>query len=114
MLLIAEDGDVAGSIGYWQIERNGAAAYETGWEVLGRYHGRGIGTRAGAALMQRLAAVARHRHVFAFPLPENAGSNGICRRLGFELLAVEEVEFPRGHWSPHNVWRLDLSTYRPS
>jgi RimJ/RimL family protein N-acetyltransferase len=108
MLRIAVGGEVVGSIGYWEITRDGALAYETGWEIVTAHQGRGIGTRAAAALMARLKPLAAFRYVFAFPTPDNPGSNGICRKLGFELVAVEEAEYPQGVWSPHNIWRLDL------
>lgn len=108
MLRIERSGEIVGSIGYWEITRNGAPAYEAGWEVRKPYHGLGIGRLAAEMLMARLRPVARNRHLFAFPTPENPGSNGICRRLGFEMLGLEEIEYPAGFWSPHNVWRLDL------
>jgi len=113
MLRIAADGDIVGSIGYWQIERAGAPAYEAGWEILTAHHGRGFGGAAAALLMARLKPLARHAHVYAFPTPDNPGSNGICRRLGFALLAVERLEYPAGVFAPHNVWRLDLSGFVP-
>ncbi|MBL8596874.1 MAG: GNAT family N-acetyltransferase [Devosia sp.] len=108
MLRIAADGEIVGSICYWETERDGAPAYETGWEVLPAHHGRGLGVAAARALLDRLRPLARHRYVFAFPTPDNPASNGICRKLGFELLGVEDTEYPTGVWSPHNVWRLDL------
>jgi RimJ/RimL family protein N-acetyltransferase len=111
MLCIAAGGEIVGSIGYWEIERNDQPAYETGWEILAERHGRGIGGAAAKALMQRLQPIARHRYVFAFPTPENPGSNGICRKLGFELIAVEDAEYPKGVFSLHNIWRLDLSAF---
>ena len=115
MLRIGADGEIVGSIGYWEIERNGEPVYETGWEILVEHHGRGIGSAAAGALMHRLQAVARHRYVFAFPTPENPGSNGICRKLGFELISTEDAEYPKGVFSPHNIWRLDLSAFpRPA
>jgi RimJ/RimL family protein N-acetyltransferase len=113
MLRIAVDGAVVGSIGYWQIERDGAPAYETGWEILSAWHGRGIGGGAAALLLARLAPLACHAHVYAFPTPDNPGSNGICRRLGFTLLTVEQLEYPAGVFAPHNIWRLDLSAFVP-
>jgi hypothetical protein len=39
---------------------------------------------------------------------ENAPSNAICRRLGFELLRACEFEFPKGHFMACNDWCLDL------
>ena len=113
MLLVAAGGAVVGSIGYWQVERDGAPAYETGWEIRTAEHGRGLGGAAAAALLARLAPRARHAHVYAFPTPDNPGSNGICRRLGFALLGVESLEYPAGIFAPHNVWRLDLSAFVP-
>lgn len=108
MLLIAADGETVGSIGYWETERDGSPAYETGWGILPSRQGRGLGAGATRLLLDRLRPIALHRYVFAFPTPENPGSNGICRKLGFELLGVEEAEYPKGVWAPHNVWRLDL------
>ena len=113
MLRISADGMIAGSVGYWEHEEAGEAAYEAGWELLPAFHGEGIGTRATAALLARLQPIARHRFVYAYPTPENAGSNGICRRLGFELTGVGDFEYPRGIFSPHNIWRLDLPGWLP-
>jgi RimJ/RimL family protein N-acetyltransferase len=113
MVRIGVEGVVVGSIGYWEIEWRGEKAYETGWEILPEHHGRGIGGAAATALMARLKQAARHPYVLAFPTPENPGSNGICRKLGFELVAVEDVEYPKGMFSPHNIWRLDLRRLPP-
>ena len=110
MMMVALEGEVVGSVGYWEIERAGERAYETGWGILPAFQGRGLGVSATRLRMERLKPVAVHRHVFAFPMPETPGSNGICRNLGFELLGVEEVEYPKGVWSPHNVGRLDLQS----
>jgi RimJ/RimL family protein N-acetyltransferase len=113
MLRIAVGGTVVGSIGYWEISRDGGMAYEAGWEILAAQHGRGYGAGAAQAVIARLRPIALHRYVFAFPTPDNPGSNGICRKLGFDLLGVEEAEYPRGVWAPHNVWRLDLRSDSP-
>lgn len=109
MLRIAVDGEIVGSVGYWQIERDGEGAYEMGWEIIESFHGRGFGSAAAGAMLDRLRPVAQLRHVFAFPTPDNAGSNGICRKLGFVLAGVEDFEYPKGVWGPHNVWRYELS-----
>lgn len=113
MMMIGLDGEIVGSVGYWETEWKGEAAYETGWAILPAHQGRGLGVAATRAIMGRLKPVAKHRYVFAFPTPENPGSNGICRKLGFELLGVEEAEYPKGVWAPHNVWRLDLTSALP-
>jgi len=114
MLRIAVNGVVAGSIGYWTIERPDGPAYEAGWELLVAFHGKGIGKRALRLMLDRLKPVARHRYVFAFPTSDNAASNGLCRGLGFESLAAEDFEYPLGTISPHNVWRFDVSQWNGS
>lgn len=113
MLLISVDGEVAGSVGYWARDEEDERIYEMGWELLSAFHGRGLGTMAASALLQRLQPVAKHRYVYAYPTPANAGSNGICRKLGFELIGVDDFEYPKGVVSPHNIWRLDLPSWRP-
>ncbi len=113
MLMVAVDGVVAGSVGYWEREEAGEPSYEIGWELLIAFHGRGLGSAAATALLERLRPVARHRFVYAYPTPANVGSNGICRKLGFTLLGTGDFEYPLGTFSPHNIWRLDLSAPAP-
>ncbi|HEX3055163.1 MAG TPA: hypothetical protein VHP82_03380, partial [Gaiellaceae bacterium] len=50
----------------------------------------------------------KHRFMHAFPNVDNAASNAICVKLGFELLETCEFEFPKGHFMTCNDWRLDL------
>jgi hypothetical protein len=50
----------------------------------------------------------KHLFMHAFPNVDNATSNAICRKLGFELLEACEFEFPKGHFMTCNDWRLDL------
>lgn len=113
MLRIAVDGDVVGSVGYWERDGAGEQIYELGWELLPRAHRRGIGTAATAALLARLQPFARHRFAYAYPTPDNAGSNGICRKLGFSLMSTGDFEYPKGIFSPHNIWRLELRAWSP-
>ena len=113
MLRVAVDGAVAGSVGYWEHEEAGEPSYEMGWELLIAFHGRGIGSAAAAALLGRLRPIARHRFVYAYPTPENAGSNGICHKLGFTLLGTGDFEYPAGIFSPHKIWRLELTPAAP-
>lgn len=108
MMRIAVNGEVVGSVGYWEIERSGEKAYEMGWAVVPTHQGQSLGASGTGAMIARLKPVATHRFVFALPAPDNPGSNGICRRLGFELVGVEQAEYPKGVWSPHNAWKLDL------
>ncbi len=98
----------AGSVNFWDREWKGEQVYEMGWAVVPELQGRGI-----ASVMVGLAAeVARETKrrpaVHAFPSVDNARSNGICRRVGFELFGEERFEYPKGHWMQCNDWRLWL------
>jgi len=71
-----------------------------------------LGVAAGVWVRTR-----RRTHLFAatpflgmhaFPSVDNAPSNAICRRLGFELLEACEFEYPKEHFMTCNDWRLDL------
>jgi RimJ/RimL family protein N-acetyltransferase len=82
---------------------------EMGWSVLPAFQGRGIAA-AGTTLA---IAVARseqtRRFLHAFPSVDNAPSNAICRKVGFELVAACDFEYPPGHAMRCNEWRLDLT-----
>jgi RimJ/RimL family protein N-acetyltransferase/predicted nucleotidyltransferase len=101
-------GEAVGSVGYWEKEWQGEMIYETGWGVLPEFQGRGIAGAATAQAIELARAENKHRYLHAFPTPENAPSNAICRKLGFTLLGEVEFAFPPGHIAPSNDWRLDL------
>ena len=101
-----------GWVGYWETDWHGGGAWEAGWNVLPAYQGRGVATAATFLMLRRARDDARFRFVYAFPRTGNAASNALCRRLGFELLGIEDVEYPPGCTSPSGIWRLDLSTWR--
>jgi RimJ/RimL family protein N-acetyltransferase/predicted nucleotidyltransferase len=101
-------GEAAGSVGYWERTWRDEQVYETGWSVLPAFQGQGIATMATAQAIEKAKAERKHRFLHAFPSPDNAASNAICRKLGFTLLGEVEFEFPPGHFAPSNDWRLDL------
>jgi RimJ/RimL family protein N-acetyltransferase/predicted nucleotidyltransferase len=101
-------GEAVGSVGYWEREWRGEQIYETGWGVLPEFQGRGIAGQATGQAIELAKAENKHRFLHAFPTPENAPSNAICRKLGFTLLGQVEFEFPPGHFAPSNDWRFDL------
>jgi RimJ/RimL family protein N-acetyltransferase len=101
-------GEPAGSVGYWEKDWRGGTVYETGWSVLPEFQGRGIAVAGTRLVIDAARAERRHRYLHAFPSVENAASNAICRKLGFELLEARDFEFPPGHWMRCNDWRLDL------
>lgn len=103
-------GTPVGWVGYWDHPWREHDIYEIGWSVLPEWQGRGIAGRATALALDRARATGEHRHVHAFPSVDNGPSNGICRKLGFQLLETLEFEYPSGsgHVLRCNDWRLDL------
>jgi RimJ/RimL family protein N-acetyltransferase len=101
-------GEPAGSVGYWEKEWRGGTVYETSWSVLPEFQGRGIAAAATRQVIDAARAERRHRYLHAFPSTENAPSNAICRKLGFELLEERDFEYPPGNPMRCNDWRLDL------
>ncbi|MFB4351109.1 GNAT family N-acetyltransferase [Microbacterium sp. CR_7] len=101
-----------GAIGYWTVSWREEPAFETGWFVVPEAQGRGIASRALALLIDDARAhPAGLRHLVAFPGVENAASNGVCRRAGFELVGSSSGEF-RGSELHSHEWALDLHPVR--
>jgi len=103
-------GAGVGSVGYWTKAWRDAQVYEVGWMVVPEFQGRGIAFAATAQAIERARGDDKHRFMHAFPDVDNAPSNAICRKLGFELLESCAFEFPPGHHMTCNDWRLDLRT----
>jgi RimJ/RimL family protein N-acetyltransferase len=103
-----DGGEGAGSVGYWAKEWREEQVYEIGWMVVPEFQGRGIAVTATAQAIELAEHDGKHRHLHAFPNVDNAPSNAICRKLGFELLEACEFEFPKGHVMTCNDWRLKL------
>jgi RimJ/RimL family protein N-acetyltransferase len=101
-------GAGVGSVGFWTKEWRDAQVYEVGWMVVPEFQGRGIALAATAQAIELAKRDDKHTVMHAFPNVENAPSNAICRKLGFELLEACEFEFPEGHFMTCNDWRLDL------
>ena len=97
-----------GSVGFWTKEWDNEQVYEVGWMVMPEFQGRGLAVAATAQAIELAKRASMHRFMHAFPNVDNAPSNAICRKLGFELLEAREFEFPRGHFMICNDWCLDL------
>ena len=110
-----ETGAGVGSVGFWEKEWRDDTIYEVGWSVVPAFQGRGLASAGTALVLEKARAAGTHRYVHAFPSTDNAPSNGICRKLGFELLEVCRFEYPpaSGNWMFCNDWRLDLSLPSP-
>ncbi|MFI9758067.1 GNAT family N-acetyltransferase [Streptomyces sp. NPDC051963] len=111
-VVLADGGESAGAIGFWEREWQGATVWETGWAVLPEFQGRGLAAAAARAVVETARAAGRHRCLHAFPKADHAASNGVCRRAGFTLLGQSRVEYPKGHWITSNDWRVDLGDVR--
>ncbi|MER7444560.1 GNAT family N-acetyltransferase [Micromonospora avicenniae] len=115
MFAVLLGDEMVGSIAYHQRDWRGQQIYETGWNVLPPYQGRGIASAAGTALITIVREAARHpdapHSLHAFPSIENAPSNALCHRLGFTLIGPCNFEYPPGSGSlmRSNDWRIDLA-----
>jgi RimJ/RimL family protein N-acetyltransferase len=107
--IVVTPGDQGvGWVGYWERDWRGEAVYEVGWSVLPAFQRRGIAGAASALAVEGARARGARRFAHAFPSVENAPSNGICRKLGFELVGPCDFEYPPGELMSCNDWRLDL------
>lgn len=103
-----ETGEALGWVGYWERPWRDLDVYEIGWSVLPAAQGRGVASKGTAQVIEHARNEAKHRYLHAFPSVDNAPSNAICRKLGFELLGDHEFEYPKGNFMRCNDWRLDL------
>jgi RimJ/RimL family protein N-acetyltransferase len=101
-------GEGVGNVGYWRKTWREQAVYEMGWLILPEYQGRGIATKAAAAVIEHARQKPRYRFMHAFPSVENGASNAICRKLGFALAEECQLEYPPGRSMRVNDWRLNL------
>jgi RimJ/RimL family protein N-acetyltransferase len=111
LVLVPEEPDPVGSVGYWEREWHGEEVYEMGWQVLPGFQGRGLAAAATVRALGRAAAAGGRRWVHAYPNVTNAASNAVCRKAGFELLGEVPFEFPPGNPIRCNDWRYDLKAH---
>ncbi|MFF0339907.1 GNAT family N-acetyltransferase [Kribbella sp. NPDC004875] len=107
-VVVTEEGERAGSIGYWEHEESDETVWETGWAILPEFQGRGLASGAVQAVAKVAGAAGSHRTLHAYPGVANAASNALCRRAGFSLLGERDFEYPKGHWMRCNDWSLEL------
>ena len=105
--IVTPDGLPCGYVGYWERSWQTEDVWEVGWAVLTEYQGRGFATEAMLLLLDIIGGDER-RSVHAFPSVDNAASNAVCGKLGFEFLGSFDFEYPPGHPLRCNDWRLDL------
>jgi RimJ/RimL family protein N-acetyltransferase len=108
LIMVDDEDEPVGSVGYWDREWLGGTVYEMGWKVLPGCQGRGLAVGATIEAARRAAAGRRHRWAHAYPKVDNVGSNAVCRKAGFVLLGEADFEYPKGNPIRCNDWRLDL------
>jgi RimJ/RimL family protein N-acetyltransferase len=107
-VIVTEDGERAGLIGYWEHSESGETVWETGWAILPEFQGRGLATAAVREVAKVAAESGSHRTLHAYPGAANTASNALCQKAGFTLLGERDFEYPKGHWMRCNDWSLDL------
>jgi RimJ/RimL family protein N-acetyltransferase len=107
-IVLLPEAVTVGNIGYWEREWQGAMVYETGWQILPEFQGRGIASASAREVVDAARAERRHRRLHAYPSVENPASNAICRKAGFSFVAEQEFEYPKGSFIRCNDWRYDL------
>lgn len=105
--------EIAASLAFWETQWDGEEVYEAGWATVPEFQGRGVATKALSLVFDVARQQARHRWFVAFPSRDNAASNAVCRRAGFQLFGPCEVEYPPGTMMSSNDWRYDLRPDAP-
>lgn len=108
-VVLVPDGQVAGSIGFWEKTWQGEQVYETGWGVLPEFQGRGIAVAAALAVVEQASAEGVHRYLHAFPSVDHPASNAVCRKAGFTLAGEVAFEYPKGNPITSCDWLIDLA-----
>ena len=109
---VETEPEAVGSVLYWYSEHHGQAVYECGWAIATRYQGRGYASRSIRLALEHAAAHGDRELMYAFPRVDNAGSNALARAAGFEFVAVEDFEYPKGVPIKVNTWLFDLRALR--
>ncbi|GGZ53176.1 hypothetical protein GCM10010387_54190 [Streptomyces inusitatus] len=108
--VVADTGEDAGTVTYWETEEWGEPAYEIGWGVLPAFQGRGIATAAALAVIaEARARQSGRRYLHACPKVSNEASNRVCAKAGFALVGAFDTEYPEGNPIRANHWRFDLT-----
>ena len=108
VIVVGPEKASAGTVGYWEKDWDGQKVWETGWNLLPEFQGKGIATAATKLVIGLVTEAPRHRYLFAYPSVDNRPSNAICRKLGFTLTGDRDFEYPPGKILHCNAWRLDL------
>jgi RimJ/RimL family protein N-acetyltransferase len=108
-IVLLPGGESVGNRGYWDRLWHAEMVYETGWNVLPPFQGRGIAAAAARLCAANAKAEQRHRYLHAYPSVDNPASNAVCRKAGFEFIGEYDFEYPPGNPIRCNDWRIDLT-----
>lgn len=106
--VVLPGGQRIGIIGYWERIWQHELVYETGWNVLPAFQGRGIATAAARAVAALARAQHRRKRLHAFPATDHSASNAVCRKAGFTLRGETDFEYPPGTIIRCNDWCVEL------
>jgi RimJ/RimL family protein N-acetyltransferase len=109
-VIVPDEADPAIVAGLVSLYRNPSGVAEIGWAVLTEFQRRGIGRAAVRLLLDRAARDGRWGSVHAYPGVGNAGSNGICRSLGFSLAGEKDSTYD-GQTFRSNDWVIEPPDY---
>jgi len=107
LVIVGEDGVVAGTVSLWDHEWQGETIDEIGWMVLPEHQGRGLASAGVAEALRRADEAARWRVLHAFPAATNTPSNALCRKHDFTLRGPIEYEY-RGRTLRVNHWVREI------
>jgi RimJ/RimL family protein N-acetyltransferase len=96
-------GELVGRAGSHRPERADWPGIEIGWTLHPAHWGKGYATEAGARAIEHTFATHDVDRVFSVILPENAASQAVARRLGFEFVAERVLAFFPS--MPHGIWQ---------
>ena len=90
-LIVDDDGRIAGECGVKGLPTE-TGEVEIGYGLAGPSRGRGLGTRAVAALVEALRTRPGVRRIDAHVVADNHASRRVLERAGFTLVEVGPVE----------------------
>lgn len=108
IILEDESEQIAGGISLWRHDEGVERINEIGWTVLPPFQGHGLATQALRAILDMAREQQRFTVIHAYPGTDNAASNALCKRAGFELLGEEDAPYANTILRC-NHWRIDLS-----
>jgi RimJ/RimL family protein N-acetyltransferase len=106
-IILDDSNEAAGAVCIWENTHHGENINEMGWTILPPFQGKGLGSKAVRAVLDKARSEKRWDVVHAFPGITNIPSNGICKKTGFTKLEECDIEF-RGNILHCNHWQIDL------